>query len=215
MADLIASDGEEAARHAPLIERRSSCWPPTRTARTHPGVATRQGIASSMKSRQTFCSGRTASSRHRQGLLGRGVLAGLPGSAPFGDHRHPATQRGGRPAAEPSGLPSTTSANWPTGFRPPQQRWTPDIIWDAVASGPRYAAYALNPCTLTDLVSLIRYAVGADDRLVPYADGAREVRRLAGPAGTGLGTSFTQQERWWLDRIADVIASSAGMETSA
>lgn len=50
--------------------------------------------------------------------------------------------------------------------RPPYN-WTPDIIWNAwVALDPQFAAKSDNH-TLTDLVSLVRFTVGVDDRLVP------------------------------------------------
>ncbi len=57
--------------------------------------------------------------------------------------------------------------------RPPYN-WTPDLIWNAyvVIDGPRVRQTPQH--TLTDLVSLLRYTVGADDELVPYADRVRE-----------------------------------------
>ncbi len=108
--------------------------------------------------------------------------------------------------------------------RPPYN-WTPDIIWDAyVALGaethpttrPPVEEGAQRPSrnphrTLTDLVSLLRYTVGADDELIPYADRVREkyVAWLAQQEQAGV--TFTASERWWLDRMVEVIASSAGI----
>lgn len=99
--------------------------------------------------------------------------------------------------------------------RPPYN-WTPDIIWDAyVALDPEYAATKSTHRTLTDLVSLIRFAVGEDERLVPYADQVAERYASWLTQQEQAGTTFTAAERWWLDRIAEVIAASAGMETTA
>lgn len=61
--------------------------------------------------------------------------------------------------------------------------------------------------TVADLISLIRFALGTDDELVHSASKAEE--RYAGWLAQQAGASFTEQQRWWLDRIADVIATSA------
>ena len=60
-------------------------------------------------------------------------------------------------------------------------------------------------------MSLVRYTVGADDELVPYADRVREkYAGLARPAGAGR-RHVQRRERWWLDRMVSVIANSAGI----
>jgi type I restriction enzyme, R subunit len=84
--------------------------------------------------------------------------------------------------------------------RPPRN-WTIDLIWaayeaidvDLVRHGDRH--------TLTDLVSLIRYTIGKDDELVPYADRVR--KRYSGwlLQQQQAGVTFTETERWWLDRM--------------
>lgn len=94
--------------------------------------------------------------------------------------------------------------------RPPHN-WTTDIIWNAYEA--LYANHVRHSDrhTLTDLVSLLRYTVGADDELVPYADRVRE--RYAGWLAQQKqhGTEFSSNERWWLDRMVEVIAASAGI----
>ncbi|MEJ7741275.1 MAG: hypothetical protein WKF73_01275 [Nocardioidaceae bacterium] len=53
---------------------------------------------------------------------------------------------------------------------------------------------------------------GSDDELIPYADAcAREVCRLAGPAGAGRRRCSAASDRWWFDRMVEVIAVSAGV----
>jgi type I restriction enzyme R subunit len=94
--------------------------------------------------------------------------------------------------------------------RPPYN-WTPDIIWDAYAALDVDHVRPSTRHTLTDLVSLLRYTVGVDDELVPYAERVRE-RYLAWLAQQEQsGTSFSDAERWWLDRMVEVIAASAGI----
>ncbi|WP_322921642.1 type I restriction endonuclease subunit R [Nocardioides renjunii] len=96
--------------------------------------------------------------------------------------------------------------------RPPYN-WTPDIIWNAyVALDPQFAAKS-DHRTLTDLVSLVRFTVGVDDKLVPYVERVKEryVAWLAQQEQAGV--TFTGAERWWLDNMVQVIANSAGIRT--
>jgi type I restriction enzyme R subunit len=95
--------------------------------------------------------------------------------------------------------------------RPPYN-WTPDLIWNAHVAVERDGqGQAGARRTLTDLVSLVRFAIGEDDQLVPYADRVSE--RYAGwlLQQEQVGATFTDRERWWLDRIVEVIAASAGI----
>ncbi|MGH9062392.1 MAG: type I restriction-modification enzyme R subunit C-terminal domain-containing protein, partial [Acidimicrobiales bacterium] len=61
---------------------------------------------------------------------------------------------------------------------------------------------------LTNVVSLVRYAIGADDELVPYPDHVRE--RFAGwlLQQEQAGRSFTDDQLAWLARIRDHLAAS-------
>ncbi|MFN8030641.1 MAG: type I restriction-modification enzyme R subunit C-terminal domain-containing protein [Dermatophilaceae bacterium] len=94
--------------------------------------------------------------------------------------------------------------------RPPHN-WTPDIIWHAYEAVDVDRVRHSDRHTLTDLVSLLRYTVGLDNELVPYA--ARVQERYAAwlAQQEQSGTEFSPLERWWLDRMVDVIASSAGI----
>lgn len=94
--------------------------------------------------------------------------------------------------------------------RPPHN-WTPDIIWQAYAATDADRVRRSDRHTLTDLVSLLRYTVGVDDELVPYA--ARVQERYAAwlAQQEQAGTVFSPVERWWLDRMVEVIASSASI----
>jgi len=94
--------------------------------------------------------------------------------------------------------------------RPPYN-WTPDLIWSAYAAIEADKVRHADRHTVTDLVSLVRFALGTDDELVPYASKVEE--RYAGwlAQQAQAGAAFTERQRWWLDRIADVIATSAGV----
>ena len=94
--------------------------------------------------------------------------------------------------------------------RPPHN-WTPDIIWAAYEAIDTGRVRHSDRHTLTDLVCLLRYTVGVDEELVPYADRVQE--RYAGwlAQQEQAGTTFSALERWWLDHMVDVIAASAGI----
>ena len=94
--------------------------------------------------------------------------------------------------------------------RPPYN-WTSDVIWRAYAAIDVDKVRHADRHTVTDLVSLVRFALGTDDELVSYASKVEE--RYAGwlAQQAQAGAAFTEQQRWWLDRIADVIATSAGV----
>nr|MDT0660336.1 type I restriction-modification enzyme R subunit C-terminal domain-containing protein [Micromonospora sp. DSM 115978] len=93
--------------------------------------------------------------------------------------------------------------------RPPQA-WTPDTLWKAyVALGKTSDAPGRR--SVTDLVSLIRYELGLDGDLRPYRSVVEE--RFQGwlARQKQAGATFGRSQMWWLERIRDVIASSAGI----
>jgi len=94
--------------------------------------------------------------------------------------------------------------------RPPRN-WTPDLLWAAYATidGPRVRRSAHH--TLTDLVSLLRFTIGVDSELVPYADVVRQRYGAWLAQQEQAGTRFTADQRWWLDNMVEVIAVSAGI----
>jgi type I restriction enzyme R subunit len=94
--------------------------------------------------------------------------------------------------------------------RPPHN-WTVDTVWAAYEAVEAGRVRHNDRARLTDLVSLLRFTFGVDDELVPYADRVRE--RYTGwlRQQEQAGVTFTAAERWWLDRMADVIASSASL----
>lgn len=94
--------------------------------------------------------------------------------------------------------------------RPPYN-WTPDIIWHAYEAIDVDRVRHSDRATLTDLVTAALYR--------RCRQRARSLRRqgsgewyTAWLAQQGqAGTAFSPVERWWLDRMVDVIASSAGI----
>ena len=73
-----------------------------------------------------------------------------------------------------------------------------------------------NPHTrATDLVSLLRYALDLDDELVPYEDVVQERYESWLAQEAQAGATFSETERWWLDRMRDFVVTSAGITVDA
>ena len=94
--------------------------------------------------------------------------------------------------------------------RPPYN-WTPDLIWSAYEAIEVDRVHHASRHTVTDLVSLVRFTLGEDDELVPYAERVQTRYTTWLAQQQQAGVQFTDRQRWWLDKIADVIAISAGV----
>ena len=94
--------------------------------------------------------------------------------------------------------------------RPPH-RWTPDLLWSSYAALDAAHVRKADRHTVTDLIAIVRYTLEQKQDLVPYVDTVQE--RYAGWLATQqqAGAVFTTVQRWWLDRIADVVAQANGI----
>lgn len=94
--------------------------------------------------------------------------------------------------------------------RPPRN-WTPDMVWTAYELVDEGSVQHRDRSRLTDVVSLVRYTLELDDELIPFADTVQ--RRYAGwlLSQEQSGATFNEKQRWWLDRMVDVISNSAGI----
>jgi type I restriction enzyme, R subunit len=94
----------------------------------------------------------------------------------------------------------------------PPRAWTVDSLWQAYAQLDRSKVRGSGQRTLTDLVSLIRYAMEQEDELAPFRErvNARFAAWLAQQEVNGR--RFTPEQRQWLELIRDHIASSYAIE---
>ena len=94
----------------------------------------------------------------------------------------------------------------------PPRSWTPARLWDAYEQLDRDRVRGSGQRVLTDIVSLVRYAVGADDELAPFADQVEQ--RFQGWLATQeiSGRTFTDEQRQWLEDIKDHIAGSVSID---
>jgi len=91
-------------------------------------------------------------------------------------------------------------------FEMPPNLWTTEGLWRAYAQLERDRVRGVGARrTLTDLVSLVRHALQLEDELIPYPDLVHHRYREWLEAQESEGRAFTEEQRWWLDRIAETI----------
>jgi type I restriction enzyme R subunit len=94
--------------------------------------------------------------------------------------------------------------------RPPYQ-WTPEKLWQAYEALERSKVRGSGGRVLTDLVSLVRFALEQDDELVPYPELVEERFRTWLLQQENAGRTFTPAQLAWLERIRDHVAASLGI----
>jgi type I restriction enzyme R subunit len=91
--------------------------------------------------------------------------------------------------------------------RPPR-RWTPERLWDAYETLEKSNVRGSTKSVLTNLVSLVRHAIGKQDELVAFPDLVAERYAAWLAQQEQAGRIFTGHQRAWLDSIASHIATS-------
>ena len=91
--------------------------------------------------------------------------------------------------------------------RPPY-RWTPEALWHAYEQLDRSRVRGSGGRVLTDLVSLVRFALEQESELAPYPE--RVAERFAAwlLQQENAGRHFTPEQVAWLERIRDHVAAS-------
>jgi type I restriction enzyme R subunit len=94
----------------------------------------------------------------------------------------------------------------------PPRNWTPDALWRAYETLEQSRVHGSGARVLTDLVSLVRFALGQEDELIPYPEqvNARFAAWLAQQEVNGR--AFTAEQRSWLEAIRDHVAASLRIE---
>ena len=94
----------------------------------------------------------------------------------------------------------------------PPRSWTPPRLWDAYRQLDQSKVRGSSQRVMADIVSLVRYAVGHDDELAPFAEQVEERFRGWLAAQEIAGREFTDEQRRWLEDIKDHIAGSVSIE---
>jgi type I restriction enzyme R subunit len=102
----------------------------------------------------------------------------------------------------------------------PPHLWTESQLWQAYAAlDAAKVKGASRRRILTDLVSLVRYAMQQENELVPYPEKVMtnfrawmaQQQQLCHSRGSGNPEPFTDEQRWWLEKMAEHIAGSLGI----
>jgi len=99
-------------------------------------------------------------------------------------------------------------------IKKPPHHWTEDNLWMAYAALEKSRVRgAGGPHILTDLVSLVRFALEQENELVPFPEKV-EANFKAWLAQQGnTGKKFTQEQISWLEMIRDHIAGNLSIDT--
>ena len=97
----------------------------------------------------------------------------------------------------------------------PPRSWTPERLWRAYETldGDKVRGASATRL-LTDLVSLVRFALHEDEELVPYQDHVREQFEHWMQQQAGSGREFTDEQVHWLEMMRDHIATSVEVRTN-
>ena len=94
----------------------------------------------------------------------------------------------------------------------PPHLWTESQLWQAYAALDKTKVKgASNRRILTDLVSLVRYAMHQENELVPYPERVAANFKAWMAQQQAAGKAFTDEQRWWLEKMAEHIASNLGI----
>lgn len=94
--------------------------------------------------------------------------------------------------------------------RPPVAA-SPAQLWRAFAAVESARVRGTGGKTLPDLVELVRHAIAPETELAPYAEGVRE-RYRRWLEERDADSSFSAEQREWLDRMAEQIATNLSIE---
>ena len=94
----------------------------------------------------------------------------------------------------------------------PPRSWTPDRLWQAYQRLDQSRVRGSGQRVLADIVSLVRYAVGESEELVPFADEVQERYQGWLAMQQTAHRQFTDEQVRWLESIRDHIAGSVSMD---
>ncbi len=93
------------------------------------------------------------------------------------------------------------------------QRWTPRTLWAAYQALDRSKVHGSPQRILTDLVSIVRFALGLTPELVAYPELVEVRFRQWLAQQQENGRHFSPEQRHWLDMIRDHVAASLAVTT--
>jgi type I restriction enzyme R subunit len=97
----------------------------------------------------------------------------------------------------------------------PPHLWTESQLWQAYAALDQSKVKgASRRRILTDLVSLVRYAMHQENELVPYPERVAVNFKAWMAQQQAAGKAFTDEQRWWLEEMAKHIGGNLSLEAA-
>ena len=96
----------------------------------------------------------------------------------------------------------------------PPQSWTTSQLWDAYQRLDESKVRGSGQRVLSDIVSLVRFAIDKSEELTPFADTVNERFDDWLATQTTAGRTFTDEQLRWLEDMRDHIAGSVSIELS-
>ena len=96
----------------------------------------------------------------------------------------------------------------------PPRSLTTERLWEAYRRLDESRVRGSGQRTLADIVSVVRYAMGAADELAPFADGVRERFTAWLATQQAAGRHLDPEQVRWLEDIRDHVAGSVSIEVS-
>ncbi len=93
-------------------------------------------------------------------------------------------------------------------IKAPPMSWTPEKLWRAYEVLDKSKVRGSGERMLTDIVSLVRYALHRDNELKPFAEDVHERFDNWMAQQESAGRRFTDQQRAWLEMMRDHVATS-------
>ena len=97
-------------------------------------------------------------------------------------------------------------------LRLPPWALTTDRVWHAYRQLEQSSVRGSGQRALADIVSLVRYAIGEEEELVPFGERANERFQAWMVTQEAGGKRFTAEQREWLEAIRDHIAGSVSID---
>lgn len=95
----------------------------------------------------------------------------------------------------------------------PPYLWNESQLWNAYAALEKSRVKgASGKRILTDLVSLVRFAIHQDNELIPFPERVNANFKAWLASQESSGRQFTEEQRRWLEMIRDHIAANLGIE---
>lgn len=93
-------------------------------------------------------------------------------------------------------------------IRKPHPAWTTETLWRAYETLDRSRVHASKERVLTNIVSLVRFAIGKEGQLAPFPESVRQRFENWIAEQQASGSNFSDDQIQWLTAIADHVGTS-------